>query len=67
MINCSFIKIYPKKEIALKVIRNYIKYNLDIEITPHYRSEGPRQGSYGVLWGLYDTTYTLLACIFTLL
>ena len=36
-------------------------------ITPHYRSEGRRQGSNGVFWGLYDTTYTLLACIFTLL
>ena len=37
------------------------------KITPHYRSEGRRQGSNGVFWGLYDTTFTLLACIFSLL
>ena len=36
-------------------------------ITPQYRSEGRRQGSNGVFWGLYDITYTLSACIFTLL
>ena len=47
-----------------KYISKIIEFVL---ITPHYHSEGRRKESYGVFWGLYDTTYTLLACIFTLL
>ena len=33
--------------------------------TPHYRSEGRRQGSCGVFWGLYNTICALYICVVT--
>ena len=36
------------------------------EIKPHYRSEGRRQGSCGVFWGLYNTISALYVCVVTL-
>ena len=32
---------------------------------PHYRSEGRRQGSYGVFWGLYYTIGAIFFFAFT--
>ena len=33
---------------------------MDQRIKPHYRSEGPRQGSCGVFWGIFHTIETTI-------
>ena len=46
--------------------RNFVKnHDFWATIKPHYRSEGPRQGSCGVFWALYDTICEVTVCELT--
>ena len=51
--------VWPSKKLTFK--------RKHLEITPHYPSEGRRQGSCAIFWGLYYTIYALIACICSLL